>query len=59
MLDTIQARDLSIGDEVAQGVVTDITTGPTGLLDIEVSAYPGSIITNVVTLSPVDWVAIP
>lgn len=59
MLDTIQARDLTIGDEVAQGVITDINTGPTGMLDIEVSAYPGSVITNTVTLSPVDWVAIP
>lgn len=58
MLDRIQARDLSIGDEVPNGVVTDITTGPTGLLNVEVAAYPGSIITNTVTLSPVSWVEV-
>jgi hypothetical protein len=58
MLDLIQARDLSVGDALTQGVVTDINTGLTGMLDIEVSAYPGSVITNTVTLSPVDWVAL-
>jgi hypothetical protein len=58
MLDRIQARDLSIGDEVPNGVVSDITTGPTGLLSIEIEAYPGSIITNTVTLSPVSWVEV-
>jgi hypothetical protein len=58
MLDRIQARDLTVGDEVANGIVTDIATGPTGLLLVEVSAYPGSFITNTVTLSPVSWVEV-
>lgn len=54
--DLMQARDLSVGDEVSEGVVTDIATGPTGLLMVEVSSYPGSVITNTLTLSPVDYV---
>lgn len=56
MLNQIQARDLCVGDDVANGVVVDISTGPTGLLDIEVAAYPDSVITNIVTLTPVSWV---
>jgi len=58
MLDGMQARDLTIGDEVQGGVITDINTGPTGLLLVDVAAYPGSTITNTLTLSPVDnvWV---
>jgi hypothetical protein len=58
MLDQIQARDLCVGDEVPNGIVTDITAGPTGLLAVEVAAYPGSTITNTVTLSPVSWVEV-
>lgn len=58
MLDRIQARDLSVGDEVPNGVVSAIEVGPTGLLMVEVEAYPGSIITNTVTLSPVSWVEV-
>lgn len=58
MLDRIQARDLSVGDEVPNGVVSSIEVGPTGLLMVEVEAYPGSIITNTVTLSPVSWVEV-
>jgi hypothetical protein len=56
--DLMQARDLSTGDEVSEGIITDITTGPTGLLLVEVSAYPGSTITNTITLSPVDNVKV-
>ena len=58
MLTPVEARDLTTGDYLPTGVVTDITTGPTGMLDIEVSAYPGSIITNTLTLRPVDVVYI-
>jgi hypothetical protein len=58
MLTPVEARDLSTGDYLTAGVVTDITTGPTGLLDIECAAYPGSLITNTITLSPVTVVYI-
>jgi hypothetical protein len=58
MLDTIEARDLSIGDTLRHGVVSDITTGPTGLLYVECAAYPGSYITNTIELSPVDVVQV-
>jgi hypothetical protein len=58
MLESIEARDLSIGDALGMSVITDITTGPTGLLDIECAAYPGSYITNTITLSPVDVVQV-
>ncbi len=58
MLTPIEARDLSTGDYLTAGVVTDINTGPTGLLMVECAAYPGSLITNTVTLSPVDVVYI-
>jgi hypothetical protein len=54
----MQARDLSIGDEVSEGVITDINTGPTGLLMVEVAAYPGSVITNTVTMAPIDPVEV-
>jgi hypothetical protein len=56
--DTMQARDLSIGDQVQGGVVVGIDYGPTGMVLVEVSAYPGSTITNTVTLSPVDTVRV-
>jgi len=54
--DSIQARDLMVGDTVPEGVVVDIETGATGLLTLEVAAYQGSTITNLVTVSPVDTV---
>jgi hypothetical protein len=56
--DLMQARDLSTGDEVSEGIITDINTGPTGLLMVEVAAYHGSAITNTITLSPVDYVKV-
>lgn len=58
MLNTIEARDLCEGDALASGVVESITTGPTGLLVVEVAAYPGSVITREVTLSPIDVVQV-
>jgi hypothetical protein len=58
MLESIEARDLCVGDTMRTGVITDITSTPTGLLCVEVSAYPGSLITNTLTLSPVSVVQV-